>query len=317
MSWYIGVDLGGTNIAAGLVDEQFRIAQRASVRTGAPRSAQSVCADMRALCVQLAETQGVPLDEVQWVGVGSPGIIWNGGIYYASNLGWDEAPMAELLHAATGRPVHVQNDANTAAYGEYLAGETRSEHSMLLMTIGTGIGSGLILGGRIYDGFNAAAFEMGHMTLYPNDRPCRCGRLGCFETYCSATGLVESTRRMMERQRRSKMWELCAGDLQNATARTAFDAMRLNDSAATGVVEQYISDMAIGVANVINMFQPEVFSIGGGVSKEGDTLLLPLRTKVEKLTFPGRGGLRTRLAIASLGNDAGIIGAAMLGRLAQ
>lgn len=317
MSWYIGIDLGGTNIVVGLVDEQYRVVQRAAVKTNAPRSVQSVCDDMHTLCRQVAAEQGISLADVRWVGVGAPGIIYNGSIYYASNLGWQEAPLSAQLGALTGRPIYVQNDANTAAYGEYLAGKTRSDHSMLLMTIGTGIGSGLILGGRIYDGFNAAAFEMGHMTLYPHDRPCPCGKLGCFETYCSATGLTLSTRRMMEQQRLSHMWELCDQQLQNATARTAFDAMRLGDSAARQVVTRYIGDMAIGVANIINMFQPEVFCIGGGVSKEGDAILLPLREQVQEITFPGRHGLRTRLAIASLGNDAGIIGAAMLGRLAQ
>ncbi len=317
MRYAIGIDLGGTNIAAGLVDEGYRIVARRSVKTNPPRSAEALCQDMAGLCAGLAAQAGLALRDISGVGVGTAGIVWNGEIETASNLGLRHAPIARLLHGLTGLPVYLENDAKAAVFGEYIAGSGSACHSMVLMTIGTGIGTGVVLEGRIYAGFNGAAAELGHTILVPAGRPCSCSKQGCFETYCSATGLAVSAREAMAAHPESKLWALCGGEAARVRAQTVFIAKETGDATAAAVLEQYLDYLAIGVANTINLLQPEIFCIGGGVSMQGDALLLPLRQRVEALSFAGSNGLRTRLVLASLGNDAGIIGAAMLGIMGQ
>lgn len=315
MRYAIGIDLGGTNIAAGLVDEGYRIVRRGSVKTNPPRNAEALCRDMAELCAGLASQAGLSMENISSVGVGTAGIVWNGEIKTASNLALENAPIGELLCSMTGRPIYLENDANAAAYGEYIAGGDPACRSMVFMTIGTGIGTGMVLDGRIYAGFNGAAAELGHTILVPEGRQCSCMKRGCFETYCSATGLALTTREAMRFYPKSKMWDLCEGRLDRVQARTAFIAQEMGDEAAACVIEHYLDYLAIGVANTVNLLQPEVFCIGGGVSLQGDSLLLPLRKRVEALSFAGSNGMRTRLVLASLGNDAGIIGAAMLGEM--
>ncbi|MEA5060298.1 MAG: ROK family protein [Candidatus Pelethousia sp.] len=312
MRYAIGIDLGGTNIAAGLVDQQYHIVQRGSIKTNVPRSAEAICRDMAQLCASLASQAGLSMADISSVGVGTAGIVWGGEIETASNLALHHAPIATLLSGMIGKPVYVENDANAAAYGEYIAGSHPACRSMILMTIGTGIGTGMILDGKIYAGFNGAAAELGHTILVPGGRLCPCGKRGCFETYCSATGLVATTREAMRFYPQSKMWDLCEGSLDKVQARTAFLAQDMEDEASSYVLDHYLDYLAIGVANTVNLLQPEVFCIGGGVSLQGDSLLMPLKKRVEALAFAGSNGIRTRLVLASLGNNAGIIGAAML-----
>lgn len=310
--YYLGIDLGGTNIAAGLVTPQFQIAAQGSVKTQAPRPAEQLCDDMATLCRSLAEQAGVAWEAITRAGVGTPGIVWDGWVYQAANLSIQQAPLAGLLARRLNLPVCLENDANTAALGEWAAGAGRGCQSMAAITIGTGIGSGIILDGRIHTGFNGASAELGHTILKPGGRPCSCGKRGCFEMYCSATGLAHSTRKAMAEHPGSAMWALCGGDPANAGGSTAFDAMRLGDPPGRAVVEEYLSLLAVGVSNLINLFQPEVLCMGGGVAKEGETLLAPLREQAAALSFAGKDGQRTRILPATLGNNAGIIGAAML-----
>jgi glucokinase len=312
MSYRIGVDLGGTNIEAGLMDDSLRILASAGVKTQAPRSAGALCADMDALCRALASEAGVGIADIRRVGVGSPGIIENGVIRYANNLGLRDAPLAELLEASLGIPVSLCGDANAAAYGEYLAGAGRGCDPLIVMTAGTGIGGGMILKGRVYEGFNGSALELGHMIIQRNGRTCTCGKKGCLEAYCSASGLIYFTEQGMRQDPDSILWDLCERDSRKITGKTAFDAMRAGDASARNVVEAFLDDLAVGVSNVIHLFQPERLCIGGGLSKEGDTLIHPLRKRVETMIFPGLRGRQTEIVAAELGNDAGIIGAAFM-----
>jgi len=311
--YYLGVDLGGTNIAVGLVDEDRRIINRESVKTVASRGAEGLCREMAALCRRLTEGSGVPMADVAGAGVGTPGVVWDGVVSYSSNLGLRDAPLAALLARELRKPVHLENDARAAAYGEYAAGAGMGCHSMVIVTIGTGIGSGIIVNGKIHRGFNGAAGELGHTVIVPGGRVCPCGKKGCAEAYCSAGALTVSTRRAMGEHPESAMWRLGGGDVQKADAKVPFIAMRQGDEAAKRVVDEFIGYLALCASNAINLLQPEVFCIGGGVSKEGDAIVLPLRGRVEELTFAGRDGLRTKIVAARLGNDAGIIGAALLG----
>lgn len=315
MKYYLGIDLGGTNIAAGLVDEHGSILQSDRRKTNAPRSLDKICEDMAQLCDLLIEKQGIGKEDISWVGLGTPGVVWDGVVCFSSNLDLHDEPMARMLSDMVQLPVFMHNDANAAAYGEYLLGAGKGKSSLVAVTIGTGIGSGIVLDNHIWDGFNGAAPELGHIIIEPGGRECRCGNCGCFEAYCSATGLIRSTREAMEAHPKSLMWKIADGRLENVNGKTAFDARLEGDNIASDVIARFIEYLAIGVSNVINMLQPETLCIGGGVSAQGDTIILPLRERVAPITFAGRDGLRTEITTAKLGNDAGIIGAAMLGRL--
>ena len=306
----IGVDLGGTNIAAGIVDENYRILRKKSIKTNLPRSAEAVCEDIASLCRALCEEEGVSFDSVDHIGIGSPGIICRGVVNSAANLGFHNAPLAKIVSDLTGKEVSLKNDGNAAALGELVAGCGKGKSSLIAVTIGTGVGGGVILNNTIIEGFNGAAGEVGHIIIEANGRPCGCGSRGCLETYCSATALIRDTKEAMAAHPESALHTL-APTLDDVTGKTAFDGMRLGDETATAVVDHFISMLAVGVSSLVQLLQPEIICIGGGVAAEGDYLLAPLREKVVAKTLAGADGLRTTIVCATLGNDAGIIGAAV------
>lgn len=310
----VGIDLGGTNIAAGVVDETYRVLAKASIPTRVPRPAEEICVDIVAAARKALQEAGVPEQEVAWYGVGSPGVAnpATGEVEYANNLDFHHVPVCAMINRLTGKPVYLDNDANAAAYGELLAGAGKGIQSCIAVTLGTGVGSGIILDGKIFSGSNFAGGELGHTVLVWGGEACTCGRLGCWEAYASATALIRQTRRAMEQHPDSAMWRL-AGGLEKVDGRTAFDAMREGDSAGKAVVDTYIGYVASGVTNIVNIFQPEVVCIGGGISKEGETLLAPLRKIVERERYSRYSKKQTKICAAQLGNDAGIIGAAFLG----
>ncbi len=314
---YIGIDLGGTNIVAGLTDEQGHILNKKSRRTQPQRGADAIVDDMASMCRELIELGGLAKQDIQWIGVGSPGTIdaEKGMIVFSGNLQLRNAPIADMLSARAALPVYVGNDANAAALGEVYAGAAKDCSIALMVTIGTGIGGGIVIDRRIYTGFNGMAGEIGHMVIMEGGRLCTCGRHGCWEAYASATGLIALTRESMQAHPESAMWSV-AGTLENAGGRTSFDAMRLGDASGKQVVDDFIRYFACGLANITDVLQPEVICIGGGVSHEGDALLRPLQARFEQETFD-TGGRNAKLILAALGNDAGLIGAAMLGHQAH
>ena len=212
----------------------------------------------------------------------------------------------------TGKPVYIENDANAAALGEALAGAGQGAKSCVCITLGTGVGSGVVLDGKVYGGFNFAATEIGHTVIVVDGEPCTCGRNGCWEAYASATALVNQTKAAMKEHPDSLMHAVTA-EQGRVSGRTAFDAMRKGDAVAKQVVDTYIGYVACGLTNVVNIFQPEVLCIGGGICNEGDTLLVPLKQKLKQDRYSKYSACQTRLCVATLGNDAGIIGAAFLG----
>ncbi len=313
MKYCIGIDLGGTNIAAGLVDiEAKRIVKKMSIKTNAPRPCIDISRDIADMCRQLCLEENLPLNKVDWIGVATPGIVKNGVVISACNLGWEKEPFGEYIANLTARPTFVSNDANAAAYAEALWGVGEDEESVVAVTIGTGVGGGMVIDGKIWEGANGFAAEIGHMIIDANGRQCGCGRRGCLEAYCSATALVCESRRMMKLYPDTKLWELCGGDLERVDGKTAFDAKRAGDNAGELVVDSFIDYLSVGIANVINIFQPDVVCIGGGVSWEGDDFINPLRKKLGYAAF-GTDTKRTRIELAKFRNDAGIIGAALLG----
>ncbi len=317
--YYIGVDLGGTNIAIGIVDENGKILRKASVPTGALRDPDEIMKDMAALAKRLVDEQGLSVDDIEYAGIAAPGTIDSekGEVVYSNNIPLLHYPMAQKLKEYLGvKKVYIENDANAAAKGEYACGISKGTKSAVLITLGTGLGGGIVINNKIYSGFNFSGAELGHTVIEVGGRQCTCGRRGCWETYSSATGLIKMTKEKMLECKDSLMWELCDGDIEKAGGRTSFDAMRKGDKAAKEVVDMYIKYLGIGITNMINIFQPEMFVIGGGVCNEKEYLTVPLNEiiEAEQYTRNNPPELKTKVKIAQLGNDAGIIGAAMLGK---
>lgn len=315
----IGVDLGGTNIAAGIVNNEGKILFRSSIPTGAQRPANEIVADMASLCHSLLGESGIPFSEIEAVGIATPGVANHddGIVEYANNLPFLHFPIAESFKALFPAPkVTIENDANAAAWGEAKAGAAKGTERSVMITLGTGVGGGIILGDTIYSGFNYAGAELGHIVIVCGGRPCSCGRRGCWEAYSSATALVRMTEEKIAECKEKGVHTLMAdmvAERGKVSGRTSFDAMRAGDAAAREVVDSYIRYLACGLANIINVFEPEVLSIGGGISNEKDNLLLPLIPLVEA-EVRGSGSAKVpEIRIATLGNDAGIIGAALLG----
>ena len=310
----IGIDLGGTNIVAGLVEQDFRIVDKCSVKTRVPRSVESMAADMAQMAQTLLERNRLLWQDVASVGVGVPGTAnpENGHVEDANNLGFDDVPFLTLLAEKIPVPVYFGNDANVAAWGEYLTGGYR-EDSFVMVTVGTGIGGGIILGGNLWPGINGAAAEFGHMTIDYDGIPCNCGRRGCFEAMASANALIAQAREQMRKHPGSLLWSLCGGNAAKVEAKTVFDGAAAGDETARALLDAYITYLAEGITNIINVFQPTVLCVGGGVSRAGEVLLLPLREKVARRVYSRNSKRNTRIELAKLDNDAGILGAALLG----
>ncbi len=318
MKYYIGIDLGGTNIVAAVVDENYSIISKASTKTNRPRPAEAIADDMAAMAIKAVEEAGLTMDDIEWVGVGTPGLANSetGIIEYSNNLGFENTPMAELIRKHIDKPVYIENDANAAAYGEYVAGAAKGAKNAVCITLGTGVGGGIIIDGKIYAGSNFGGAEIGHTVISIDGPQCSCGRKGCFEVYSSATGLIRMTKEKMAACPDTVMHQITEERSGKVSARTAFDAMRQGDAAAKEVVDFYIKALAAGITNTINIFQPDILCIGGGVCNEGDPLLLPMKALVEQEVYTRNSPKNTKIVIAELGNDAGLIGAAFLGAAA-
>lgn len=312
----LGIDLGGTNIVAGVVDENYKIVATAKRKTNCPRPAEEIVDDMAAVALEAIENAGLKASDIESAGVGSPGSInpTDGIVVYSNNLGFFDLHLSRLLKEKTGLDFYLDNDANAAAYGEFVAGAGRGTKDFVMITLGTGVGGGVIIGGKMLTGSNYAGGELGHTVIEINGQMCNCGRQGCWEAYASATALIRQTKAAMEQHKESKMWEI-AGDLENVNGKTAFDGLRADDETAKTVVAQYCDYVACGLTNIINIFQPDVLCIGGGISKEGETLVAPIRKYVERERYSKNVQKQTEIKPALLGNDAGIIGAAFLGNI--
>lgn len=311
----IGVDLGGTNISVGVVDEDFNIIGRGKTKTNSPRPAEEIFKDIAKCISMAADDAGISLDDVNVIGVGTPGSVNDetGYIDYSNNLRFDKVPAKQMLEELTGKPCFFANDASCAALGELYAGAGKGCKNLIAITLGTGVGSGIVIDGKVFRGANSAGGEIGHTVINVNGAECTCGRKGCWESYASATALIAQTKHAMEENPESKMWNCAGNDIESVNGRTAFDAMRMGDEAAKAVVDKYIYYVAVGIINVINVFQPDVLCVGGGICNEGETLLAPIRKYVVEERYSKYAQKQTEICKAQLGNDAGIIGAAMLG----
>lgn len=310
--YYIGIDVGGTNLKAGLVreDGQILAVERTPLAFENPEQFARTLAQLGQSVLRQA---GVPASEVVSAGIGIPGAVAGGDILYTCNIPLRDVPLSRLFRQYLDVPVLLENDANCAAVGEWLCGAGRGTQQFIVVTLGTGVGGGLILNGKLYSGSGMVG-EVGHMVIQHGGAPCNCGRRGCWEAYASATGLIRMTREAMEAHPESLLHTVAA---QNGCVegRTAFDAAVQGDETALGMCRDYVSYLAAGVTNLINILQPEAVAIGGGVAAAPDRLLLtPLREIVERECYPRHTGQLPRIVRAELGNDAGIIGAALLKR---
>lgn len=313
--YYIGIDVGGTNLVAGLVDEDGHILNKVSSPVDKELTARQFGAELVRLSRQVCEVGSVDCGKIGAVGIGLPGVVDNKtGLFVQNpNMPFSDknVPLREMFHSEWEVPVFLGNDANCAAVGEYWAGAAKGCDPAVMVTLGTGIGGGLICGGKLFTGFANSGMEIGHMIIQPNGILCNCGARGCWERYGSATALIQLTRLEMERSPDSQLWELCSRDPDKIQGRTAFQGARLGDPAAKRVLSNYLQGLSIGMINLVNILQPEIICLGGGVSNAEDDLLLdPLRELVWQGCFDKNN--HTRIEKASLGNDAGIVGAALL-----
>ena len=309
--YYIGIDLGGTFIKGGIVDDEGNILLQDSIPTECEKGPSTVIKNIATLCNKLLKNTNLTVDDVIGIGVGSPGMIdsKNGEVIYANNLGWEHVFLSKELEKLTSLPVKIVNDANAAALGESKFGCAKDYNNAVMLTLGTGIGGGIIIDRKLFEGNQSAGAEIGHSVIVADGEMCTCGRKGCLEAYASATALIRDTKRAMVDHPDSKMWEI--GSLANVTGKTAFDYNDC-DIYAKDVVNKYIEKIGIGVTNIANVFRPEVIVLGGGVCAQGDNLIKPLQTYLNREIYAGDKGPRVKILIAELGNTAGILGAVAL-----
>lgn len=316
MAYYIGVDVGGSNIACAVVNDDCEIIARSKAKTHGEtgKADYNEVVDVITRTINLAcEAAGIKPSEASSIGIGCPGICNSdsGIVEYTNNLGFHNVPLKTDVEKEFNIPVYLDNDANAAAFGEFVAGAAKGARNAVVITLGTGVGSGIIIDEKIYRGTNFAAGEIGHTVIVADGLPCSCGRKGCFEAYSSATGLVNMTKKAAAENPGSLINKLIEED-GKVSARTAYKAAKQGDEVGKWLTEEYVKYLAVGIANVINTFQPDILCIGGGVCNEGDLLLNPLKEAVYREIYSRDSKKTTKLTICTLGNDAGIIGAAML-----
>lgn len=311
----LGIDLGGTNIVVGVVDKENNIIGKAERKTNLPRPAENIFEDMYAAALDALDKAGLSMKDIECVGLGTPGAVEpdTGVITYSANLFFHNVPAKKMLEERFGKISFVGNDANCAAFGEFIAGAGKYARDMIAVTLGTGVGGGIILNKKLHVGFNGAAGEIGHMVIHVDGEGCNCGRKGCWETYASATALNRMTKELLESTHDPILEKVIAAEGE-INAKVPYKAAREGSKVCAELCEKYAKYVATGVLNLINMLEPEVICIGGGVSHEGDALLQPILEYVAKESYTRENDeeMQTSIKLAELGNDAGIIGAALL-----
>ena len=309
-----GIDLGGTNIKAGIVDEKNQILKQDSVPTKVERPYEEIIKDMAELVLRLVKELSISKEELKGVGIGSPGTVdaENGYIAYSNNFGWENIPLVPEMKKYLDYPIRISNDANCAALGEVKAGAAQGRANAVLLTLGTGVGGGVIIDGKIYEGSHAGGAELGHTSLIMGGEPCTCGRKGCVEAYVSATALIRDAKRAAVENPQSKMNVLCAGNIENMNGKIPFDAAWDGDETAKIVINQYIMYLGESITNFVNIFRPDIVLLSGGVCNQGEKLTNPLNEYIKHTCFAREKAMIPPVRCAILGNSAGIIGAANL-----
>lgn len=311
MKYYAGLDLGGTFVKAAIIAEGGKVVIKDSIPTGKERSYQEIAKDMANLVIAMQIKAEV---KVSAIGIGSPGAIDSarGVVIYNNNIGWKNVALCDEIRKHIDVPTFVANDANVAALGEQYYGSGKNYQSIIFVTLGTGVGGGIIIDGKLFEGYKSFGAEIGHAVIKMGGERCSCGRRGCFEAYASATALIRQTKRAMDKDKNSLLWKLVDGDIRKVNGKTPFDAMKAGDKTAKRVVDRYIKYLSEGVLNLCNEFRPEAIIIGGGVCAQGEVIFKPLKKLVEKGIYGGTEYAPIEILTASLGNDAGFYGAVRL-----
>lgn len=305
MKNYIGFDIGGTTVKGGIVDESGRLL----VFDDIPTDTKNIVGDLAGFANKLMDKAGISADKVVGIGMGIPGMIDSeaGSVIFAGNLDWKNFAIAYELSALTGFAVKITNDANAAALGEARFGAGKEYSDSILVTLGTGVGGGIVIDGKLFAGRHSQGGEIGHMVIERTGLKCTCGRRGCFEVYSSATALIRDTKKAMIENVDSTMWEDYTPD--TVCGLTAFSHAK-KDKTAARVIENYVNNLACGLANLANIFRPDVIMLGGGISNQGDNLTKPVQKKFDEELFARGLGVGVPIVRASLGNKAGVYGAA-------
>ncbi len=311
MKYYIGIDLGGTFIKGGVVSEKGDVLSSNKIPTEVEKGPLAIVANIVKLSNLVLSEAGMTKDCVEGIGMGVPGIVNSGAgvVTYSCNLGFSDFEIAKEVSLAANLPVKVANDANVAALGETKFGVGKKYRNTVMLTLGTGVGGGVILDGKLVEGYRGAGAELGHSVIVSGGEPCSCGRRGCLEAYASATALIRDTKRAMLANKNSKMWQI--GDIELVSGKTPFDYYD-EDADAENVVDNYIEKLACGIVNFANSVRPEAIILGGGVCAEGERLIKPLKKILDAELYGGELGPAVELLTAELGNNAGTLGAAAL-----
>ena len=302
----LGVDIGGTTVKLGLFDENATVLDKWEIPTVKENQGSQIIPDVAKSLLSKLEEKGIAKSEVKGIGVGAPGAVNEEGVMTggAVNLGWPVFNLKESLEAIVGIPVKAANDANVAAFGEMWQGGGKGYSNMVAVTLGTGVGGGIISSGKILTGATGAGGEIGHIHIEDNETEvCGCGHKGCLEQYASATGIVRLARRRLAEDDKASV--LRGAEL---SAKAVFDAVKENDEVALDIANRFGKYLGKGLAAVADVVNPEVFVIGGGVSKAGEVLLPFVEPTFQEYVFPPCKN--AKFALAQLGNDAGIFGAA-------
>lgn len=314
--YYFGIDLGGTNIAAGIVNNKGDILHKLSIPTKRNRHSEYIIKDMVDLLLNIEKEAKIPLSEFKSIGIGVPGLVndKDGIVVYCPNINFKNVMLRKEIQKYINLPVHVGNDANCAALAESIKGASKGKKNSVLITLGTGIGGGIVINKNLYTGFNGAAAEIGHMVICVDGEKCGCGRKGCFEAYASANALIKQAKQLCMENPECLINKLVDGNIEKIDAKIPFDASKKGDKPSQNLITNYIKYLAEGISNLISIFQPEVVVIGGGINKEGEYLLTPLKEMIKDRVY-GKNILNIPdIRTAQLSNDAGIVGAAMLGK---
>lgn len=311
MKYYFGIDLGGMSAKAGLMDTEGNLLYTNRCETLSEDLPVVTAEKLARLAKEILKKAELTKEQIAAVGIGSPGVIDSerGVVIHWSNFHWNDVPLAEYVERELGLPVFVTNDANAAALGEAKYGSGKGFSDSVMLTLGTGIGGGIVIGGKLFEGYRSAGGELGHTVIRVGGLRCSCGRRGCFECYASATALKRETRSAMTRHGDSLLWQEAAS-LDEVTGMTVFRAAERGDVYAKKVIASYLKNLGEGIVNIVNLFRPQIVIIGGGISNQGDALLIPLKRYVLRHIYAPSEYAPLEIAQAKLGNDAGIYGAA-------
>jgi len=313
--YYVGIDVGGTGLKAGVVNEEGKILSKVSCPTLVERGAEPVVNDMANLALKAIEEAGLKLDDIKAIGIGIPGILdpRTGRVPFCTNLHWHDVPVIEWMQRVIDKPIYVGNDATVAGLAEAVSGVSAGVANSVFVTLGTGVGGGIVLDGKVYSGPNGVGSEIGHMITVAGGELCTCGNRGCWERYASATALIRWGVEAAKANPEGALAKAVEGDTDKITAKHVIDLAKAGDPECAAIFDNYVYHLCVGLVSIINFYDPEVIALGGGVSHAGQFLLDAVRAKLPEMVFY-KTMPYARIELATLGNDAGIIGAAMLGK---